>query len=116
MFLQVSVHMGKGLFLGGWVPGPRGAWWVCSGGAWSGGVPGLGGSAPGEGGAWFGGGACSGGFCSGGVPGGDPPGRLLLRAVRILLKCILVSHLITTCLQVPKTANIREWRDWPLGV
>ena len=26
----------------------------------------------------------------GGVPGGDPPGRLLLRAVRILLECILV--------------------------
>ena len=25
-----------------------------------------------------------------GVPGGDPPGRLLLRAVRILLECILV--------------------------
>ena len=27
----------------------------------------------------------------GGVPGGDPPGWLLLRAVRILLECILVS-------------------------
>ena len=26
-----------------------------------------------------------------GVPGGDPPGRLLLRAVRILLECILVT-------------------------
>ena len=26
----------------------------------------------------------------GGGPGGDPPGRLLLRAVRILLECILV--------------------------
>ena len=26
----------------------------------------------------------------GGVPGGDPPPRLLLRAVRILLECILV--------------------------
>ena len=26
----------------------------------------------------------------GGVPGGDPPGHLLLRAVRILLECILV--------------------------
>ena len=36
--------------------------------------------------------ACSqGGVWSGGVPGGDPPpGRLLLRAVRILLECILV--------------------------
>ena len=30
----------------------------------------------------------------GGVPGGDPPGgRLLLRAVRILLECILVRYL-----------------------
>ena len=36
--------------------------------------PERGGSAPG--GSW--------------VPGGDPPGRLLLRAVRILLECILV--------------------------
>ena len=34
------------------------------------------------GGAW--------GACSGGVPGGDPP-RLLLRAVCILLECILVT-------------------------
>ena len=32
-----------------------------------------------------------GGVCSGGgVPGGDPPRRLLLRTVRILLECILV--------------------------
>ena len=32
-----------------------------------------------------------GGVCSkGGVPGGDPPGWLLLRAVHILLECILV--------------------------
>ena len=30
------------------------------------------------------------GVCSGGVPGGDPPGQLLLRAVHILLECILV--------------------------
>ena len=30
----------------------------------------------------------------GGVPGGDPPGRPLLRAVRILLECILVSLFI----------------------
>ena len=59
------------------------------GDAWSRGVP-----APGD--AWSRGGACSrgvpalGGARSGGVPGGDPPGRLLLRAVRILLECILV--------------------------
>ena len=48
------------------------------------GVPGLGGrgvSAPG--GAW------SGRSAPEGLPGGDPPGRLLLRAVRILLECIL---------------------------
>ena len=32
-----------------------------------------------------------GGVWSGGVPGGDPPRRLLLRAVRILLECILVD-------------------------
>ena len=44
------------------------------------------------------GGASSGGSApSCGVPGGDPPGWLLLRAVRILLECILVilSRLIT---------------------
>ena len=65
-----SVHRGGG------VPGLRG---VCSRGVpGPGGVPGLGASAPG-----------------GGVLGGDhhPPGRLLLRAVRILLECILVSHI-----------------------
>ena len=31
-----------------------------------------------------------GGSAVGGVPGGDPPEWLLLRAVRILLECILV--------------------------
>ena len=31
-----------------------------------------------------------GGSAPGGVPGGDPLGRLLMRAVRILLECILV--------------------------
>ena len=31
----------------------------------------------------------------GGVPGGDPPGRPLLRAVRILLECILVTKINT---------------------
>ena len=31
-----------------------------------------------------------GGSAPGGVPGGDPPRRLLLRAVRIVLECILV--------------------------
>ena len=34
-----------------------------------------------------------GGAWSQGVPGGDPPGRLLLRAVRILLECILVQKI-----------------------
>ena len=32
-----------------------------------------------------------GGSALGGVPGGDPPGRLLLWAVRILLECFLVT-------------------------
>ena len=68
---------------------------VHRGGACSWGVP-----APGEG-VWSGGcllwgclvrgvPAPRGGACSGGVPGEDPPRRLLLRAVRILLECILV--------------------------
>ena len=42
-----------------------------------------------------------GGVCSQGVPGGDPiPRRLLLRAVRILLECILVSQLNTSALNL----------------
>ena len=49
--------------------------------------PGGGGSAPRGGLLW---GVCSGGVCSRGVAGGDPPGRSLQRAVRILLECILV--------------------------
>ena len=45
-----------------------------------------GGSAPGE--------SAPGGVCSRGLPGGDAPlGRRLLRAVRILLECILVEKL-----------------------
>ena len=66
-----SVHVG--------VPGLRGVWsrgCLVLGGAWPGGsslgVPGAR------------------GFGSGGVPGADPPGRLLLQAVHILLECILV--------------------------
>ena len=56
---------------------PRGAW------SWGRLVPGEGCLVPG--------GACLvGGVWSGGVPGGDPLGRLLLRAVGILLECILV--------------------------
>ena len=76
------------------------------------GVSTLGVSAPGgiwswrlsaPGGCLLPGGACSGGCllqggpcCRGvwfrdGVPGEDPPGQLLLRVVRILLECILVS-------------------------
>ena len=39
-----------------------------------------------------GGGSCSWGVFLQVVPGGDPLGRLLLRAVRILLKCILVLN------------------------
>ena len=49
-------------------------------GAWSrGGLPALGGCL-----VW-------GVPCLEGVPGGDPPQWLLLRAVRILLECILVK-------------------------
>ena len=57
-------------------------------GVWSGGVPTpVGGLLPG-------------GSGPGGVPGGDPPGRLLLRAVRILLECIVVlkSNLSTVAI------------------
>ena len=59
----MSVHGGGG---GGWsrgMPGPGGC-------LVPGGVPGPGGSAP----------------CREGLPGSDPPGRLLLRSVRILLE------------------------------
>ena len=40
--------------------------------------------------------APGGGVWSRGVPGGDPspPGQLLLRAVRILLECILVIYVV----------------------
>ena len=69
MFLQVSVI----LFTGGGMPGP-------GEGAWSQGVSAPGGlSAQGRG-AWW-----------------RAPGRLLLRAVRILLECILVQKTIHTC-------------------
>ena len=75
------------------VPGPRGC--VCSrgrGGSWSqAGVCFQG--VPGPGGCLLPGGCLvPGGVCSGGMPGGDPLGRLLLRAVRIILECILVSE------------------------
>ena len=56
--------------------GPEG--WLLLGGSGPRGVPGLGG-VPGPGGSG-----------PGGVPGGDPLRWLLLRAVRILLECILV--------------------------
>ena len=51
-------------------------------------------SAPGGGMSARGGCLLPGGVCSGGVPGGDPQGRLLLRAVRILLDCILVLYIV----------------------
>ena len=53
---------------------------------------------PGLVGAWSGG-VCYRRVCSkGGVPGGEPPKRPLLRAVCILLECILVIHVIYSVL------------------
>ena len=69
MFLQVSV-----------IPFRGGAW--CGGCLVPGGFLALGGAC-----SW---GCLVKGVWSWGVPGGDPPRRLLLRAVRILLECILV--------------------------
>ena len=95
MFLQVSVILftggacsrGGACSQSGGVSAPGGR------GVWSGGVPAHGGCL--LGGCLLLGGVCSGGGASGpgGVPGGDPP-RLLLRAVRILLECILVYYFI----------------------
>ena len=60
------------------------------GGTWSRGVPGPGGSAAGRGGS---------------APGGclveTPLGRLLPRAVRILLECILVFHVFIKYHKIP---------------
>ena len=61
---------------GGLVPGGC----LVLGVVWSRGCLVLGGSGPGEGGLVW----------ERAVPGGNPPKRLLLRAVRILLECILV--------------------------
>ena len=58
--------------------------WSRGGGAWSWG------RVHGRGGAWSWGGSGPSGV-PGGVPGGDPPRWLLLRAVCILLECILVQ-------------------------
>ena len=76
LFLPPATNLGQGYIFtgvcdsvhsgGGGVPAP--------GGAWSGGMPGPGGACS-RGGAWE-----------------TPPGRLLLRAVRILLECILVCR------------------------
>ena len=81
MFLHVSVRPQGG-------SGPRGS--LVPGGVWSqgGSGPTSGGSGPG--GFWSHGGACSRGSGPGGGCGDPPPGHLLLRAVHILLECILV--------------------------
>ena len=88
------------------MPCSRGVWSKGSGpgesgpGVWSGGVwsRGLVWRGLVQGGAWSRGSA-PGGSAPGGVPDGDPPGRLLLQAVRNLLECILVSIVITIRLQ-----------------
>ena len=57
-----------------------------------------------------GGGAWSGGSAPVG-PGGDPPGRLLLRAVRILLECILLCACLSLILMADNmnsSQNIRH--------
>ena len=56
------------------------------------GVPGQVGGVPGPGGVWSWEGCLILGGSGLGVPGGDPPQRLLLRAICILLECILVLH------------------------
>ena len=55
-----------------------------------------------------------GGSALGGMPGGDPPGRPLLRAVRILLECILVflcNHIINDQNFVSITKNYSSFRS-----
>ena len=76
----VSAPGGGCLLPGGLVWGQSGL-----GGVWSQGVSGWGG------GVWSSGGVCS----SGGAWWRNPPGRLLLRAGRILLECILVKEKLT---------------------
>ena len=56
-----------------------------------------------------GGSTWSGGVSAPGVPGGDPPGQLLLRAVRILLECILVLKEISH-------TRIEFYREGPFKV
>ena len=80
-FLPPATKLGQGNIFtgvcdsvnGGGVPAPGGG--ACSVGSGLGGVWSWGGSGP------------------RGVPGGDPPGWPLLRAVRILLECILVRKI-----------------------
>ena len=65
------------------------------GGAWSWRVPGP---------RW---GLVPGGACLvRGVPGGDPPGQLLLRALRIVLECILVSIAVAIAIFLRPTETI----------
>ena len=49
------------------------------------------------------------GVCSRGVHGGDPPRRLLLWAVRILLECILFSYILCIMSFTLKRIIVHFW-------
>ena len=57
------------------------------------------------------GGACSWRGLLPGVPGGDPPGQLLLRAVRILLECILVCLYVCFLAIIKGIYYCRPWEQ-----
>ena len=86
VFTGVCLYTGEGGCVRGGVPGPRGV-------PAPGGGSGPRGSGPGWG-AWW-----------------RPPGRLLLRVVRILLECILVKCVLSIVIKIYQTAKITE-KNW----